>query len=165
MALEERIHGLELREEVMRGLVDSLVKMGEAQSNRSDFLQYLANNFVGTIMEWDGGGVRGNVPSEPAGLLGLGYVPSRSSGSSPPPLKSCSLQLINWSELVSPITAISELGWPIMVEEARFSGRSYGSVLSAILDSEIAELGDLRLPGDGGSDGDLGGDPGIQRGT
>ena len=30
VVLEERIHGLELREEVMWGLVDSLVKMGEA---------------------------------------------------------------------------------------------------------------------------------------
>ena len=157
MALEEHIHGLELRE-VMWGLVDLLVKMGEAQSNRLDFLQYLANNFVGTIMEWDGGGGRGNVPSEPAGLLGPGYVPSSSSGSSLPPLKSCSLQSTNWSELVSPITAISESGWPITVEEVRFSDHSYGSALSAIPDSEIVELGDSRLPGDGGSDGDLGGD-------
>ena len=33
VALEEHICGLELREEVMWGLVDSLVKMGEAQSN------------------------------------------------------------------------------------------------------------------------------------
>ena len=38
VALEEHIHGLELREEVMQGLVDSLVKMGEAQSNCFDFL-------------------------------------------------------------------------------------------------------------------------------
>ena len=108
VALEEHIRGLELRKEVMWGLVDSLVKMGEAQSNCLDFLQYLANNFVGTVMEWDGGGGRGNVLSESAGSLGLGYVPSGSSRSSPPPLKSCSSCLTNWSKLVSPITAISK---------------------------------------------------------
>ena len=67
----------------MWGLVDSLVRMGEAQSNHLDFLQYLANNFIGTVMEWDTGGGRGNVPSESVGSLGLGYVPSGSSGSSP----------------------------------------------------------------------------------
>ena len=86
VALEEHIHTLETWEEVMQGLVDSLVKMGEAQSNRLDFLQYLANNFVGTVMEWDAGGGRGNVPSESVGSLGPGYVPSGSSGSSPPSL-------------------------------------------------------------------------------
>ena len=51
MALEECVCGLELREEVMWGLVDSLVKMGEAQSNCLNFLQYLANNFIGVVME------------------------------------------------------------------------------------------------------------------
>ena len=66
VVLEERICALELQDEVMWGLVDSLVRMGEAQSNRLDFLQYLANNFIGTVMEWDAGGGRGNVPSESA---------------------------------------------------------------------------------------------------
>ena len=88
VALEECIYALEMWEEVMWGLVDSLVKMGEAQSNCLDFLQYLANNFVGSVMEWDAGGGRGNVPSESAGSLGLGYVPSGSPGSSPPSLES-----------------------------------------------------------------------------
>ena len=55
VVLEERLRALELQDEVMQGLVDSLVRMGEAQSNRLDFLQYLANNFVGTVMEWDAG--------------------------------------------------------------------------------------------------------------
>ena len=50
VVLEEHVRALEMWE-VMQGLVDSLVKMGEAQSNRLDFLQYLANNFVGTVME------------------------------------------------------------------------------------------------------------------
>ena len=90
MALEERVCGLELREEVMRGLVDSLVKMGEAQSNHLDFLQYLANSFIGVVMEWGGGGGRGNVPPESSGLIGPGYVPSGSPRSPPPPLESCS---------------------------------------------------------------------------
>ena len=163
--LEEHICGLELREEVMRGLVDSLVVMGEAQSNWLDFLQYLANNFVGTVMEWDGGGRRGNVPSESAGSLGPGYVPSGSSGSSPPPLESCSLRSTNWSELVSPITTVSKSGQPIMIEEVGFMDHSYGSALRTVLDSEVAEFSDLGLPGDGGSDGDIGGDLSIQRRT
>ena len=76
VALEEHVCVLELREEVMWGLVDSLVKMGEARSNHLDFLQYLANNFVGTVMEWDGRGGRGNVPFESEGP---GYIPSGSS--------------------------------------------------------------------------------------
>ena len=139
--------------------------MGEAQSNHLDFLQYLANNFVGTVMEWDTGGGRGNVPSESAGSLGPGYVPSSSSRSSSPSLRSLSLSSTCWSELVSPITPVSELGRAIAIEEAEFSGHLFGTVLSAILDSEVAELGDPGLPGDGGSDGDMGGDPHIRRGT
>ena len=102
VVLEECICVLELHEEVMWGLVDSLVKMGEVQSNHLDFLQYLANNFIGTVMEWDAGGGRGNVPPESAGLLGPGYAPSGGSGSSPPSLESLSLSLTCWSELVSP---------------------------------------------------------------
>ena len=164
-ALEECIHGLELREEVMWGLVDSLVKMGEAQSNRLDFLQYLANNFIETVMEWDGGGGKGNVPSESVGPLGLGYVPSSSSRSSPPPLESCSLQSTNWSKLVSPITAVSKLGWSIVIEEARFMDHLYGLVLLSIPDSEVVEFSNSGLPGDGGSDGDLRGNPGVQQRT
>ena len=70
VALEECICALELHEGVVRGLVDSLIKMGEAQSNRLDFLQYLVNNFIRTVMEWEAGGGRGNVPSESAGLSG-----------------------------------------------------------------------------------------------
>ena len=149
----------------MQGLVDSLVKMGEAQSNRLDFLQYLANNFIGTVMEWDTGGGRGNVPSESAGSLGPGYVPSGSSGSSPPSLESLSSSSTRWSELVSPITPISESGRAVAIEETEFSGHSFRTALSAILNSEAAELGDPGLPGDGVSDGDVVGDPSIQRGT
>ena len=158
VALEEHICVLELCEGVMRGLVDSLVKMGEAQSNHLDFLQYLANNFIRTVMEWDTGGGRGNVPSESAGSLGPGYVPSSSSRSSPPSLRSLSLSLTRWSELVSPITPISESGRTVAIEEAEFSGHSFRTTLLAIPNSEVAELSDLGLPGDGGSDGGLGGD-------
>ena len=165
VVLEECIQALELREEAMQGLVDSIVKMGEAQSNRLDFLQYLANNFVGTIMEWDAGGGRGNVPSESAGLLGPGYVPSGSSGSSPPSLGSLSPSLTRWSKLVSSITPISESGRAIMIEEAEFSNHSFRTALLAIPDSEVEEFVDPGLPGDGGSDGDMGGNLGIQRGT
>ena len=149
----------------MRGLVDSLVRMGEAQSNRLDFLQYLANNFVGTVMEWDAGGGRGNVPSNSAGSLGPGYVPSGSPGSSPPSLESLSLSSTRWSELVSPITPISESGRAIAIEEVKASGHSFRAALSTIPDFEVEEISDPRLPGDGGSDGDLGGDSSIQRGT
>ena len=162
---EECICVLELCEEVMWGLVDSLVKMGEAQSNRLDSLQYLAINFIGTVMEWDTGGRRGNVPSESAGSLGPGYVPSSSSGSSPPSLKSLSSSLTCWSELVSPITPVSESGRAVAIEETEFSGHLFRTALSAIPDSEAAELSDPGLPGDGGSDGDMGGNLCIQRGT
>ena len=165
VALEERIQTLELREEAMRGLVDSIVKMGGAQSNPLDFLQYLANNFIGTIMEWDAGGGRGNVPSESAGLLGPGYVPSGSSGPSPPSLESLSPSLTCWSELVSPITPVSESGRAVAIEEAEFSGHSFRSVLLAIPDSEVAEFGNLGLPGDGGPNGDMGSNSRIQRRT
>ena len=165
VALEECVRALEMWEEVMWGLVDSLVKMGEVQSNCLDFLQYLANNFVGTVMEWDAGGGRGNVPSESVGLLGPGYVPSSSSGSSPPSLESLSPSSTRWSELVSPITSVSKLGQLIMIEEAEFSSHSFGTALSAIPNSEVVGLGDPGLPGDGGSDGDMGGNPRTQRGT
>ena len=165
VALEECLHALELRDEVMRGLVDSLVRMGEAQSNRLDFLQYLANNFVGTVMEWDAGGGRGNVPSNSAGSLGLGYVPSGSPGSSPPSLESLSSSSTRWSNLVSPITPISESGRAIVIEEVEVSGHLFRTVLLAIPNSEVEEFGNLGLPRDGGSDGDMGGDSGIRRGT
>ena len=46
VALEEHVRVLELWEEVMQGLVDSLVWMGEAQSNWLGFLQHLANTFI-----------------------------------------------------------------------------------------------------------------------
>ena len=165
VALEERIRTLEMREEVMRGLVDSLVRMGEAQSNRLDFLQYLANNFVGTIMEWDAGGGRGNVPSALVGLLGPGYVPSSSSGSSPPSLEPLSPSSTRWSELVSPITPVSESGRAVVIEEVKISGHLFRTVVSTIPGSEVEEFGDPRLPGGGGSDGDMGGDSRIRRGT
>ena len=165
VALEECIRALEMREEVMRGLVDSLVRMGEAQSNRLDFLQYLANNFIRTIMEWDAGGGRGNVPSDPAGSLGPGYVPSSSSGSFPPSLEFLSSSSTHWSELVSPITPVSEPGRAIAIEEVGDMGQSFGTALLAIPDSEVEEFGDLGLPGYGGSDGDMGGDSHIRRGT
>ena len=165
VALEERIRSLELKEGVMWGLVDSLVRMGEAQSNCLDFLQYLANNFFGTIMEWDAGCGRGNVPTESAGLLGPGYIPSGSPGSSPPPLRSLSPSSTRWSELVSPITPVSESGRTIVIEEAEFSSHLFGTVLLAIPDSEVTEFSDLGLLRDGGSDGDVGGDPCIWRGT
>ena len=165
VALEERLRALELQDEVMRGLVDSLVRMGEAQSNRLDFLQYLANNFIGSVMEWDAGGGRGNVPSESAGSLGPGYVPSGSSGSSPPSLKSLSPSSTRWSELVSPITPVSESGRAVVIEEVETSGHLFGTAFSAIPDSEVEEFGDPGLPGDGGSDGNMGGDSRIRRGT
>ena len=165
VALEERLRALELRDEVMRGLVDSLVRMGEAQSNRLDFLQYLANNFVGTVMEWDAGGGRGHVSSNSAGSLGPGYVPSGSPGSSPPSLESLSSSSTRWSDLVSPITPISESGRAVAIEEVEVSGYSFGTALSTVPDSEVEEFGDPGLPGDGGSDGDMGGDLGIRRGT
>ena len=165
VALEERLHALELQDEVMWGLVDSLVRMGEAQSNCLDFLQYLANNFIGTVMEWDAGGGRGNVPSNSAGSLGPGYVPSGSPRSSPPSLESLSSSSTRWSELVSPITPISESGRAVVFEEVEVSGYSFRTALSAIPDSEVEEFSDLGLPGDGGSDGDMGGDPRIRRGT
>ena len=94
-----RVHSLELKEEVMWGLVDSLVRMGEAQSNQLDVLQHLANVFVRCAMEWDSGGGRCHVPSESVGSLGLGYIPSSNSGSSPPPLDSLS-RLMSWSPFV-----------------------------------------------------------------
>ena len=165
VALEEHLCALELRDEVMWGLVDSLVRMGEAQSNRLDFLQYLANNFVGTIMEWDAGGGRGNVPSEPVELPGPGYVPSGSSGSSPSSLESLSPSSTHWSELVSPITPVSKSGRAIAIEEVETSSHSFGTALSSIPDSEVEEFGDPGLPGDGGPDGDMGGNSHIQRGT
>ena len=165
VVLEECIRTLEMWEEVMQGLVDSLVKMGEAQSNRLDFLQYLANNFVGTVMEWDAGGGRGNVPSESAGLLGPGYVPSSSSRSSPPSLKPLSPSLTCWSELVSPITPVSKSGRAVAIEEVGNLGHSFGTALLSILDSEAEEFSDLGLPGDGGSDGDMGSDSRIWRET
>ena len=149
----------------MRGLVDSLVRMGEAQSNRLDFLQYLANNFVGMVMEWDAGGGRGNVPPNTAGLLGPGYVPSGSPGSSPPSLESLSPSLTRWSELVSPITPNSESGRAIAIEEVETSGHSFGTTLLTVPDSEIEEFDDPGLPGNGGSDGDMGGNSSIWRGT
>ena len=165
VALEEHPCALELREEVMWGLVDSLVKMGEVQSNRLDFLQYLANNFVRTIMEWDVRGGRGNVPVEPKGSLGPGYVPSSGSRSSPPPLKSLSSQSMDWSRLVSPITLFSESGKPVAIEEAVTLDQSFGSVLLAFSDSEVVEFIDSRLPGDGESNGDMGGKAGLWRRT
>ena len=137
VALEERLCALELRDEAMQGLVDSLVRMGEAQSNRLDFLQYLANNFVGTVMEWDAGGGRGNVSSNSAGSLGPGYVPSGSPGSSPPSLQSLSPSSTRWSNLVSPITPISESGRAIAIEEVEISGYSFRTALSAVPDSEV----------------------------
>ena len=149
----------------MRGLVDSLVRMGEAQSNRLDFLQYLANNFVGTVMEWDAGGGRGNVSSNSAGSLGPGYVPSGNPGSSPPSLESLSSSSTRWSDLVSPITPISESGRAVAIEEVETSGHSFGTALSAIPDSEVEEFGNPGLPGDGGSDGNMGGNSSIWRGT
>ena len=165
VALEECLCALELQDEVMRGLVDSLVRMGEAQSNRLDFLQYLANNFVGTVMEWDAGGGRGTVSSNSAGLLGPGYVPSGSPGSSPPSLKSLSSSSTRWSDLVSPITPISKSGRAVAIEEVEVSGYLFGTVLLTLPDSEVEEFGDPGFPGDGGSDGDMGGDSGIWRGT
>ena len=165
VALEERLHCLELRDEVMRGLVDSLVRMGEAQSNCLDFLQFLAHNFVGSVMEWDAGGGRGNVPSDAVGSLGPGYVPSGSSGSSPPSLESLSSSSTRWSDLVSPITPISEPGRAVAIEEVETLGHLFGTALSTIPDSEVEEFGDPGLPGDGGSDGDMGGDSSIWRGT
>ena len=165
VVLEERICALEMWEELMRGLVDSLVKMGEAQSNHLDFLQYLANNFIGTLMEWDAGGGRGNVPSESVELLGPGYVPSNGSRSSPPSLKSLSLSSTRWSKLVSPITPVSESGRAIVIEEVELSGHSFRTALSAIPDSEAEEFSDPGLPGGGGSDGDMGGNSHLQRGT
>ena len=164
-ALEKRLRALELQDEVMQGLVDSLIRMGEAQSNRLDFLQYLANNFVGSVMEWDAGGGRGNVPSNSVGSLGPGYVPSCSPGSSPPSLKSLSSGSTHWSDLVSPITPISESGRAVAIEEVAVSGYLFGTALPAIPDSEVEEFGDPGLPGDGGSDGDMGGDSGLRRGT
>ena len=165
VALEEHLCALELRDEVMWGLVDSLVRMGEAQSNHLDFLQYLANNFVGTIMEWDAGGGRGNVPSDAAGLLGPGYIPSGSSRSSPPSLKSLSPSSTHWSKLVPPITPNSKSGRAIEIEEVETSGHLFGTALLAFPNSEVEEFGDLGLPGHGGSDGDMGGDSSIWRGT
>ena len=165
VALEERLRALELRDEAMRGLVDLLVRMGEAQSNCLDFLQYLANNFVGTVMEWDAEGGRGNVPSDSAGSLGPGYIPSSSPGSSPPSLEFLSPSSTHWSDLVSPITPISESGRAVVIEEVEVLGYSFGTVLSAVPDSEVEEFGDPGLPGDGGPDGDMGGDSGIRRGT
>ena len=139
--------------------------MGEAQSNRLDFLQYLANNFVGTVMEWDAGGGRGNVPSDSAGSLGPGYVPSGSSGSSPPSLKSLSSSSTHWSKLVSHITPASESGRAIVIEEVETSGHLFGTAVLTIPDSEAEEFGDPGLPGDGGYDGDMGSDLHIWRGT
>ena len=165
VALEECLRTLELCDEVMRGLVDSLVRMGEAQSNHLDFLQYLANNFVGTIMEWDAGGGRGNVSVNSAGSLGPGYIPSGSPGSSPPSLESLSSSSTHWSDLVSPITPISESGRAVAIEEIAGTGYSFGTALSTVTDSEVEEFGDPGLPEDGRSDGDMGGDSGIQRGT
>ena len=165
VVLEERLRALELRDEVMWGLVDLLVRMGEAQSNCLDFLQYLANNFVGTVMEWDAGGGRGNVSSNSAGSLGPGYVPSGNPGSSPPSLESLSSSSTRWSDLVSPITPISESGRAVAIEEVEVSGYSFGTALSTVPDSEVEEFGDPGLPGDGRSDGDMGGDSGVRRGT
>ena len=143
VALEEHIQGLEMWEEVMQGLVDSLVKTGEVQSDHLDFLQYLANNFVGTVMEWDTGGGRGNVPFESVGSLGPGYVPSSSSGSSPPSLESLSLSLTCWSELVSPITPISKSVRAIVIEEVELSGHSFGTVLLAIVTNVLRRSPDV----------------------
>ena len=165
VALEEHLRALELRDEVMRGLVDLLIRMGEAQSNCLDFLQYLANNFVRTVMEWDAGGGRGNVPSDSVGSLGPGYIPSGSPGSSPPSLKSLSSSSTRWSELVSPITPNSKSGRAVAIEEVEVSGYSFRTALSAVPDSEVEEFGDPGLPGDGGSDGDMGGNLRIRRGT
>ena len=105
------------------------------------------------------------VPSESAGSLGPGYAPSGSSRSSPPSLKSLSPSLTHWSKLVSPITPVSKSGRAVVIEEAEFSGHLFRTVLSAIPDSEVVDFGDPGLPGDGGSDGDMGGDLRIQRGT
>ena len=165
VALEERLRTLELRDEVMWGLVDSLVRMGEAQPNRLDPLQPPAHNFIGSVMEWDAGGGRGNVPSDTAGSLGPGYVPSGGSGSSPPSLKSLSSSSTRWSELVSPITPNPESGRAVAIEEVETLGHSFRTALSAVPDSEIEEFGDPGLPGDGGSGGDMGGDSSIWRGT
>ena len=141
------------------------VRMGEAQSNCLDFLQFLAHNFIGSVMEWDAGGGRGNVPSDAAGSLGLGYIPSSSSRSSPPSLESLSSSSTLWSELVSPITPISESGRAVAIEEVETSGHLFRTALSAIPNSEVEELCDPGFPGDGGSDGDMGGDSSIRRGT
>ena len=116
-------------------------------------------------MEWDAGGGRGHVSSNSAGSLGPGYVPSGSPGSSPPSLESLSSSSTCWSELVSPITPISKSGRAVAIEEVAVSGYSFRTALSAVPDSEVEEFGDLGLPGDGGSDGDMGGDSGVRRGT
>ena len=118
----------------MRGLVDSLVWMGEVQSNQLDFLQHLANAFVRCAIEWDGGGRRRHVPSESAGSLGPGYIPSSPSSSSPPSLGALS-GLTNWSQLVSPITPFSKSGWAVTIEEeVGFMGDKIGPALSSIPD-------------------------------
>ena len=165
VALEEHVCSLEMREEVMWGLVDSIMRTGEAQSNQLDFLQHLANTFIGCAMEWDSGGGGHHVPSEPVGSLGLGYVPSSSSRSSPPPLNSFS-ELTSWSRLVSPITLFSKSGRPIMIEEEDvISSGEVQAALSSVPDSVFEEFGDTGLPLNGGSDGNMGGKAGIQRGT
>ena len=163
--LEEHVRVLELREEVMWGLVDCLVWMGKAQSNWLDFLQHLASAFFRCTMEWDSGSRGCDVPSELTGSLGPGYIPSNPASSSPPSLGTLS-SLTNWSQLVSPITPFSKPGWSVMIEEeVRVSNNKIWKVLSSFMDSVFEELSNLGFLVDGGPDGDLGGESGIWRGT
>ena len=52
-----------------------------------------------------------------------------------------------------------------MIAEVEVSGHSFGAALSTVSDSEVEEFGDPGLPGDGGSDGNMGGDSCVRRGT
>ena len=52
-----------------------------------------------------------------------------------------------------------------MIEEVRFADHLDGPALPSILDSEVVEFSNSGLPGDGGSDGDMGGNLGIQQTT
>ena len=52
-----------------------------------------------------------------------------------------------------------------MIEEVAPSGHSLRTVMSTIPDSEAEEFSDPGFPGDGGSDGDMGSDLCLWRGT
>ena len=71
----------------------------------------------------------------------------------------------DWSRLVSPITPFSGLGRPVTIEEAVPLGDSYGTALLSFPNSEAEEFINTGLPGDGGSDGDMGGKAGLQKRT